>query len=238
VLPFVILLSSLANHRVDAELSRHIGLNQQGALIVSGLFRSSPADSAAEVVTALIFAAAGTMAVAGSLQVIYERVFGQRHRGWKDIHRFAVWAGAVFGVLVAESVISKPVHAAVGPIGQGVVTYTGVAAFFCWTMHFLLAGRVRWRDLLRPAIITALCWIGLDLFSAAYFSPSVISDTRLYGTIGVVFSLMIWFIAIGAVIVLGGAAGAAWNQRSRYRGAKAESSRARGGEPASPPVTR
>ena len=212
VLPFVILLSSLANHRIDNDLSRHIGLNRQGALIVSQLFSPSPAHPAAELVTALIFAVGGTMAVAGSLQVIYERVFGLTHRGWKDAPRFATWAGVLFGVLVAESVISDPVHAAVGPVGQGLVTYVGVAAFFCWTMHFLLAGRVRWRQLVRPAILTALLWIGLELFSAAYFSTAIVSDSRLYGTIGVVFSLMIWFIAIGAVILLGAVAGETWNQ--------------------------
>ena len=108
--------------------------------------------------------------------------------------------------------ISDPVHAAVGPVGQGFVTYAGVAGFFWWTMHFLLAGRVRWRQLVRPAILTGLFWIGLELFSAAYLSAAVISDSRLYGTIGVVFSLMIWFIAIGAVILLGAVAGETWNQ--------------------------
>jgi membrane protein len=213
VLPFIILLSSLANHRIDNDLSRHIGLDRQGALIVSELFRSSAVHPVAELVTALIFAAGGTMAVAGSLRVIYERVFGLRHRGWKDAPRLATWAGVLFGVLVAESVISDPVHAAAGPVGQGLVTYAGVAAFFCWTMHFLLAGRVRWRQLVRPAILTGLFWIGLELFSAAYFSSAIVSDSRLYGTIGVVFSLMIWFIAIGAVIVLGAVAGETWNQR-------------------------
>jgi len=213
VLPFIILLSSLANHRIDNDLSRHIGLDQQGALIVSQLFRSSPAHSVAGIASALIFAAAGTMAVAGSLQGIYERAFGQPRRGWKDAPRFATWSGVLFGVLVAESVISEPVRAAVGPLGQGVVSYAGVAAFFCWTMHFLLAGRVHWRELVRPAITTALFWMGLELLSAAYFSRTIIADSRLYGTIGVVFSLMIWFIAIGAVIILGAAAGATWNQQ-------------------------
>lgn len=98
------------------------------------------------------------------------------------------------------------------------MVYAGVTVFFWWTMHFLLAGRVGWRRLVRPAILTAFFWIGLELFSAAYFSPAIISDSRLYGTIGVVFSLMIWFIAIGAMIVLGAVAGATWNQRkSRSR---------------------
>jgi len=130
----------------------------------------------------------------------------------------AAWAGVLFGVLVADSVISDLVRAVGGPVAQGLVTYAGVAAFFWWTMHFLLAGRVSWRLLLRPAILTALFlfWIGLELFSSFYFSASIISDSRLYGTIGVVFSLMIWFIAIAAVIVLGAVAGATWNQHKGH----------------------
>ena len=212
VLPFVILLSSLANRRIDNDLSRHIGLDRQGALIVSELFRTSAVHPVTELVVALIFTAAGTMAVAGSLRVIYERVFGLPHRGWKDVPRLATWAAVLFGVLVAESVISDPVRVVVGPVGQRLVTAAGVFAFFWWTMHFLLAGRVRWRRLVRPAILTALLWMGLELFSAAYFSRAIISDSKLYGTIGVVFSLMIWFIAIGAVIVLGAVAGETWNQ--------------------------
>jgi membrane protein len=218
VLPFVILLSSLANHRIDTDLSRHIGLDREGALIVGHLFRFSPAHSATAMVTALIFAVAGTMAVASSLQVIYERVFGQRHRGWKDALRFATWAGVMFGFLVADSVVSDAVDTVAGPVGQGFVTYVGVTAFFWWTMYFLLAGRVPWRRLGRPAILTALFWVGLELFSAVYFSSSIITDSRLYGTIGVVFSLMIWFIAIGAVVVLGAVAGATWSQRKGRSG--------------------
>ena len=222
VLPFVILLSSLANHRIDTDLSRHIGLDRQGSLIVSQLFRSSPAHSAAAIVAALIFATAGTISVASSLQVIYERVFDQQHRGWKDVPRFVTWAGVLFGVLVADSVISGPVHSAAGPVVQGLITYAGVAGFFWWTMHFLLAGQLSWPVLLRPALVTALFWVGLELLSSAYFSASIVSDSRLYGPIGVVFSLMIWFVAIGAVIVLGAVTGATWNQhKGRSRRPKA-----------------
>ena len=213
VLPFIILLSSLADRRIDTDLSRHIGLDHQGARIFSQLFRSSPTHSAAPIVTALIFALAGTMAVAGSLQVIYEQVFGQPHRGWRDVLRFLTWAGVLFGVLVAESILSSPVHAAGGAVAQGLVSYAGTAAFFWWTMHFLLAGRVPWHRLIHAAILTALFWIGLELLSSVYFSAAIVSDSRLYGTIGVVFSLLTWFIAIGAVIVLGAVGGATWDQR-------------------------
>ena len=151
VLPFVILMSSLANHRIDTDLSRHLGLNGQGAGVVSQLFASSPTHSIAQIVTALILAAAGTMAVANSLQVIYERAFGQEHRGWRDVLRYLTWIGVLSGALVAESVISNPVHASLGPAGQALVSYAGVAVFFWWTMYFLLAGRVPGRLRLQPS---------------------------------------------------------------------------------------
>jgi hypothetical protein len=42
-LPLIILLSSLANTKVDDDLSRHIGLNSHGAHILETLFRGTPA---------------------------------------------------------------------------------------------------------------------------------------------------------------------------------------------------
>lgn len=213
VLPFVMLLSSLANHRIDTDLSRNIGLDRQGANIVSQLFTSPPTDSVADLVVALAIATVGTMAVANFLQVIYERAFGQEHRGWRDILRYFIWAGALFGVLTAGSVISRPVHASLGRAGEALVSFAIAAGFFWWTMHFLLARRVPWHMVVRPAMLTALLWVALGFFSSAYFSAAVISDSRLYGKIGVVFSLLTWFIAIGAIIVLGTAAGATWEQR-------------------------
>ena len=68
------------------------------------------------------------------------------------------------------------------------------------------------------SLLTALLRIGLGLFSAVYFSSAIISDSRLYGTIGVVFTLLTWFIAIGAVIVLGAVGGATWDQRKSRSG--------------------
>jgi membrane protein len=90
-----------------------------------------------------------------------------------------------------------------------------VLAFFWWTMHFLLGGRVAWRRLFRPAVATAALWLVFALFSSLYFSSAVISENKLYGTIGVFFILVTWFIAVSAVLVLGACAGAVWETRRR-----------------------
>ena len=61
--------------------------------------------------------------------------------------------------------------------------------------------------------MTGVFFAGLAVFSKFYFSSTVISDSRMYGTIGAVFSIMTWFVAIGAVVILGAVAGATWVDR-------------------------
>ena len=213
-LPFIILLGSLANERIDDDLSRHIGLNSKGAHIVRSLFRNSPTHAVVPIVTGLLFAFAGVIAVVASLQTLYERVFDQEHRGWRDLPRYLAWVSILLGALIAEGSINGPERRAAGPVVQALVTFVAVAIFFAWTIHFLLAGRVPWRRVIRPALVTALLWVALTFFSSAYFSTTVIDDTKTYGTIGAVFTFLTWFILIGIVIVLGAACGAVWQTRT------------------------
>ena len=62
-LPLIILLSSLANERVDDDISRHIGLNSQGAHIVTTLFRGHPSHAFEPIVTGLLIGFAGVVCV-------------------------------------------------------------------------------------------------------------------------------------------------------------------------------
>jgi len=223
VLPLIIILGSLASHRIDGDLSRHLGLDAQGARIVKSLFLAAPAPSTGPVVTGLIIGLAGTLAAVGCLQVIFERVFDLEHRGWRDVPRFVVWVGVLLGALVLEGIIDRPVRTATGPVIARLLSFSGTTIFFWWTMHFLLAGRVRWGTLIRPAVLTALFWLGLALFSSLYFSSEIVTDSRLYGKIGAVFSFLLWFIAIGAVIALGSASGAVWAQRASRKASATDS---------------
>jgi membrane protein len=213
VLPLLILLSSLADTRIDDDLSRHIGLNNHGAHILEGLFRNTPSHAIIPILSGALVSFAGTVAVVGSIQVLYERAFELEQRGWRDLHRRIVWVVVLIAVLVAQAIITHPVRSAVGPVVQDVAKFIEATLFFWWTMHFLLAGRVPWRALVRTAVVTALLWLGIALFSSLYFSSAVISDRKQYGTIGVVFSLLTWFILIGFTFVLGAVFGAVWQKR-------------------------
>jgi uncharacterized BrkB/YihY/UPF0761 family membrane protein len=166
LLPFVILLSAFASHRVDDDISLRLGLDRRAAGIVDHLFTAAPATLNFATATSLVFLVAGMLAVASSLQQIYEKVFRQDHRrDIRDLYRLVTWI-AVLGAL------------------------------------------------LPAAVITGVFYGGLGLFSKFYFSDTIISDSKTYGTIGAIFSIMTWFIAIGAVIILGAVAGAVWAERN------------------------
>ena len=219
VLPLIVLLSAFANSRVDDDISRHLGLNNQGARIVGGLFRTSAASFNFAVLLSLLLSLAGTIAVARSIQVVYERAFDRSPaHGIRNLLRCLVWVSSLAGLLIADALYSKSLRSRpAGPLVLGLVDFAVLLLFFWWSFHFLLVGRESWRRIVPSAIATALFWIGLGVVASIYFSSNIVSDSRLYGTIGVVFSLMTWFIAIGAVITLGAVAGVVWQSRRSAR---------------------
>jgi membrane protein len=218
LLPFIILLSAFASQRVDDDISLRLGLDRRAAGIVEHLITSAPATANAATITSLIFVTAGMFAVASSLQQIYEKAFGQDHRGLRDWYRLLAWIVVLCLTISLQSAIGRPVRDA--PVGgwlAPLATVAITAPFFWWTMDFLLAGRVPWRRLLPAAIVTGIFYAGLGVFSRFYFSDTIISDSKTYGTIGAIFGIMTWLIAIGAVIILGAVAGAVWEERTSNR---------------------
>jgi membrane protein len=217
VLPIVILLSAYATHRIDNDISHYMSLNQTGTAAVSTLFTSRQVSFNASVLIALLMSLAGTVAVAMSIQGVYEKVFDHEHvRGPRNVLRCFAWVVCGGALLSADDAIAKPLERLPGGLVlEGLETFVSLALFFWWTMHFLLCGRESWRRLRPAAVATAICWIGFGVFSSFYFSGSVVSDYQLYGSIGIVFDIVTWFIAAGAVITLGAAAGAVWERRRK-----------------------
>jgi membrane protein len=213
LVPFLILLSAFASHRVDTDIELRLGLDHQGAAIVGSLFHSSPATLDAGTVTSLLFMLLGALTVTSSVQAIYERVFGLAHR--RSVPRLFVWTLAICGAFALESMVGRPVRNAVGGAGLvDLVTFAIFTPFFWWTLHFLLAGRVPWRQLWPSALATGVCFAGLGVFSKFYFASSLTSDSKAYGPVGAVLTITTWLIAIASVIVLGAVAGRVWETRN------------------------
>lgn len=218
LLPFVILLSALASARVGDVIVLRLGLNRQAAVVVTHLFVSSRVSLSAATAISVVFILSGTVAVASSLQQIYEKAFHLSHRSGRSLLRLPIWIIALCLILVLETLVARVVRDLPGGVGLvALVTFVIMVPFFWWTIHFLLAGRIPWRRLLPPAVATGILFAGFGIFSKFYFSRTIISNSKLYGAIGAVFSIMTWLIAIGAMIMIGAVAGAVWEDRKRQR---------------------
>jgi membrane protein len=219
VLPLIILLGALANSRVDDNIANRLGLNRQGEHIVDSLFRSTHAAFTFGIVVSLLLSLAGTIAVARSVQRLYQRVFNHPDiRGWPNVLRCLIWALVAAGEVIIDALVSRPLRDfPVGRVWLGLGNLVIATAFFWWGLHFLLRGRESWRRLFPAALTTGVFWVGLGAFAAFYFSSTLVSDSHLYGSIGVVFTLVSWFIAMGAVITLGAVIGAVWVERMDRR---------------------
>lgn len=214
LLPFLILLSTVANTRVDNYIVLRLGLNRVAAGVVTHLFVSSHLAFNAATVISVVFIVSGTLAVASSLQQIYEKAFHLDHRGRRGSLRLPVWIIALCLIVALESLVARPVRDLAGGIGLvAVISFVIMTPFFWWTIHFLLAGRLPWLTLLPAAIVTGTLFAGFGIFSAFYFSRTIITNSNTYGAIGAVFSIMTWLIATGAMIIIGAVAGAVWKDR-------------------------
>jgi membrane protein len=220
VLPLILLLGSLTSRRIDNDIAERLGLNRAAARAVDGLISNSSARFSLGIVVALLISLAGTIAVARSVQGIYERAFEQpRQTGLGPFTRSVVWVVAVAALLFIDTLSTRAIRdAPAGGVLLGLENLALFTLFFWWSIHFLLAGALRWRQTFWAALTTGVFWIGLGVVAALYFSSSILSDRHLYGSIGVVFTLATWFIAMSAVILLGAAVGAVIAQRRTLHG--------------------
>lgn len=211
--PFVIVLNALAGRKTVNGLTRHLGLNTQAANDVSKLFTSTSATSSQVTGTSYVFFVLGGIAAATAVQALYENAYGVDSLGMKDVPRRLVWLAALLGCSFFVGWAGPSVHRATGPVGLAIAGLMVAFLFWWFTLWFLLAGRVHWRELVPGAVATALFWVGMEIVFSLILSNEIISDDKKYGPVGVVFALMSWFIAIGVVIILGAVVGIVWRER-------------------------
>jgi membrane protein len=147
------------------------------------------------------------------IQNLWKTIWGvEKHGYWHETWQQVVWGFSFIGVSVALSYMDSELND-VHPVLTAIASFALMALFFWLGMRLLLSGRVPYRQLIVPAVVTSLFFLGLGAFSAAFLSDGVISNDKEYGPIGVVFIMMTWLLAVGVVFILGPVVGVALQER-------------------------
>jgi membrane protein len=220
IFPLMIVITAAAGGDFRKVIIARLGLNPQAAKAVDGLFSSGGQALATITVLGWVFLVLSAIGIASTLQAWYQRVYDQPPSGdWiRLLVNRLVWVAGVLVNLWLHVVVGRQV----GPAGGHVLIFAALfvldVLFWWWTVHILLLGKLSWRAAFPAGLATGFCYAGLGVFSALFFSKSIISDEKSYGPVGVVMVLVTYFIAIGVVIHLGAVLGRMWNERHTATG--------------------
>jgi membrane protein len=208
--PFLIFLDTLRGRSFAARVAKRMGLDSDAAAQLEKLFATGSTQTPVSIGTT-VFLVLGAVCVATSIQALYARVYGFEpgdfHVWWRRI----LWLGVTVAGVTAVNGVNGLLHGV--PVLARIVNLVLVTVYFWWGLRLLLEDRLSWRYLWPSAVATGLFWAGLAIFSKFYFSQALISSAKTYGSIGVIFVIMTWLIAVGVVVALGGVVGVVWRER-------------------------
>lgn len=207
--PFLIVITAAAGRDTAAVLAGWLGLNQQAAQALESLFTGGTGAGTLTATSAFLLVF-GAVATSGVLQSWYQEVFDVPVGEWRDIAAQLVWLASLVAYGTSQAVLGRALGE---PLLQSLCGLALATLFWWWSMYALLVGTVRWRTLFPSALATGVCWTGLGLFSAYYFSSAIVTNEQKYGPIGVVMIILSWLVAVGVVIHLGAVLGGLYLER-------------------------
>jgi len=214
--PFLITVSAESGGDARHALIARLGLDQNAARDVNDLMSSGHHAVTTLSIAGALFVLLGAIGIASTLQVWYQRVYDQppAQTLYRQLVNRLLWLAGLLGYLTVQDfsfIQLQQLGGARVPIYAA--TFILALAFYWWTPHVLLLGRVAWRRLFPAGVATAACVTGLGVFSAHVFSPQIVSSHADYGSIGVVIVLLSYLLALGVCIHLGAVAGRIWDER-------------------------
>jgi membrane protein len=221
VIPLLILVAaaSPAPHRgLAGWVVYGMGLTGSSADAVTRLF-SAPSRvlGTTSVFSALVLSVSG-VALAGSVQGGFERIWGLPAGPWHKIWRQAVWLVILIAYIYAAATVGSVTNGGLAEAaGRVAVAVVLGIAFFWWGLRFLIGGRVSYLAALPGAAATLVGLAGLRAFSGLVFEPLIIRNAVSYGALGTVLIVESWLIGVGWVLY-GGQLFGHWFYEARLKG--------------------
>jgi membrane protein len=214
--PFLIIVSAESGGDARHALIARLGLDQKAAQDVNELMSSGRHAVTTLSIVGAAIVLLGALGIASTLQVWYERVYDQppTQKLARQLANRLLWLGGLLLYLTVQDFSWTHLKQAGGArVPIYLATFILALAFYWWTPHVLLLGRVAWGRLFPGAFATAASVTGLGVFSALVFSGQVVSSAADYGSMGVMMVLLSYLIGLGVCIHLGAVAGRLWNER-------------------------
>jgi membrane protein len=214
--PFVFLFSAESGGDARHALIVRMGLNQKAAQDVNQLMSSGSHAVTDLSIVGVALVLSGAIGIASTLQLWYQRVYDQppAPKWTRQLANRLLWLGGLLVYLTVQDFSwAQLKHLGGARVTVYLATFILALAFYWWTPHVLLMGRMGWRRLFPAAVATAVCVTGLGLFSALLFSGQIVSGAADYGPIGVVTVLLSYLIGLAVCLHLGAVAGRMWNER-------------------------
>jgi membrane protein len=207
VIPLLILVAAAgpAPHRgLAGWVVYGMGLTGSSADAVTRLF-SAPGRvlGTTSVFSAVVLSVSG-VALAGSVQAGFEKIWGLLAGPWHKIWRQAVWLAVLIAYLYAAATVGSVTNSGLAETaGRVAVAVVLGIAFFWWGLRFLTGGRVSYLAGMPGALATLVGLAGLRAFSGLVFEPLIIRNAVSYGTLGTVLIVQSWLIGVGWVVYAG-----------------------------------
>jgi membrane protein len=195
---------SADNSHIASDITGELGLSGDAADIVTESVDSAQHSRRLTTVVGIF----GIVWLGSSFALVVANAFDAAWRvpgrGWRDRIRGLGWlVGA--GVLIALALGATSLWELLPSYFAPLVLITSLAsnaALWMWT-SWVLPNRpfVDWRIILVPALLASVVFEVLKVVGAYVVPRYVESSSELYGTIGVVFALLLWLLVLGRVVV-------------------------------------
>lgn len=223
LVPFLLILQALRGRDSATQLIGRFGLDDRASSALrEALTSPRPASSALSGVSWVLLVLGG-LAAAGAIQELYEQAFDVQHRGLTALPRRVVWLLVLSASGSLLNLVQPWAHRSGGVALFAAFSFLGATLFWWFSMWLLLGGRLGWRELLPAALATGAGWLGMTVAFRVTMSQTITTNYERYGTIGLLFALMSFLIAVGVVIIVGAVFGVVW--RERHAGAPGDGPR-------------
>jgi membrane protein len=188
--------------QVASDIVRELGLSGSAADTISDAVRTAQDTKVASSVIGIVGLLWAGTGLAASLTAAWNQTWripggGLRGRmlgfGWL-LGGLVLFAVAVFLLALVGGPDAYP---EVGVVAGVIVNTVG----FLWTAWILPTRRITFREMLPAALFGGVCLEVLKLVGTFVIPRIVSRSSELYGTIGAVFALLVWFLVIGRVVV-------------------------------------